>query len=100
MEHSRVTPLKEKGTIFSGSRDKAEILNRQFTPVFIPEEPDCNSLQQPLDTLHIENNVFEWRVAWAVSGPSYPPLKDIVFSVKGVERLLSTIQPDKATGPD
>ena len=79
MERSGVAPLKEKGTLFSGSQDKAEILNRQFTSVFTPEEPDCET---------------------TVSGPSYPPLKDLVINVKGVEKLLTTIQPNKAAGPD
>ena len=36
----------------------------------------------------------------SLHGPSYPPIGEIYFDVKGVEKLLSNIDANKATGPD
>ena len=33
-------------------------------------------------------------------GPSYPPIDDMCVTVQGVEKLLSGIDPNKASGPD
>ena len=76
MECSGVAPLKEKGTLFSGSQD-------------------CY-FELPVHVRLYPKNLTDTTV----SGPSYPTLKDLVINVKGVEKLLSTIQPHKAAGPD
>ena len=40
------------------------------------------------------------NIPW-LSGPSYPPIEDIIeINPKGVEKLLSRLDPTKASGPD
>ena len=74
-----VSPLKENGKIFSESKDKAEILLRQFSSVFTKTV----SLIMPPVSLFI-----------------HEPLEQIQVETKGVEKLLHKIQPHKAKGPD
>ena len=74
-----VAPLKEDGSLFTDSRTKAEILNTQFVSAFTRDTPGSDTL------LH---------------GPSYPPIRGLQISTKGVEKLLAGINPTKAAGPD
>ena len=74
-----VAPLKEDGSLFTDSRTKAEILNTQFVSVFTRDTPGSDTF------LH---------------GPSYPPIRGLQISTKGVEKLLAGINPTKAAGPD
>ena len=76
---SGVAPLKDNGTLHSDGRDKANILNNQFASVFSD------------DGTHGEAKLH---------GPCYPPIGRLDISVNGVEKLLSNINPSKATGPD
>ena len=74
-----VSPLKENGKIFSESKDKSEILLRQFSSVFTKTislimPPLSLFIDESLDKIHVE--------------------------IKGVENLLNKIQPHKAQGPD
>jgi len=67
-----VLPLsKTVGELFSGSKDKAEILNRQFSSVFTADYP----------------------------GSSVPIIDNLSISAAGVQKLVSKINPSKATGP-
>ena len=79
-ESSGVSPLRNAdGIIHSEADVKANILNKQFVFVFTKE-----------DTANIPDK-----------GPSpYSSMNNITVRTKGVEKLLSNLQPDKATGPD
>ena len=79
-ESSGVSPLRNSdGVIHSEADVKANILNKQFVSVFTKE-----------DTANIPDK-----------GPSpYSSMMNITIRSKGVEKLLSNLQPDKATGPD
>ena len=78
-----IAPLKSEtsGTLHSDSLSKAEILNDQFTSVFTNDVDDPNS-----------GSVLE--------GPPLPPIDDISFEVKGIEKLLKNLNVKKAGGPD
>ena len=78
-ENSGVAPLMKNGTVHSDSQAKADILNMQFSSVFI--------------------------IGNASNAPSlgvspYSELPHITVSVAGVRKLLENIKPHKATGPD
>jgi hypothetical protein len=74
-----VAPLKENGILHSNSRDKAEILNRQFDSVFTNEDTDN------IPTL---------------PGEKTPLISDLTIQVPGVQKLLSQLNANKAAGPD
>jgi len=78
-DRAGVAPLKDGGELFSGSKDKAEILNRQFSSVFTADCPG-SSVQ--------------------LIGPSVPIIDNLSISAAGVQKLLSKINPSKAAGPD
>ena len=61
---------------------KAEALNRQFASVFTIEDKDC------IPTL---SNNSPWP---------YPDMPNINISVEGITKLLSNLNPHKASGPD
>ena len=74
-----VSALKHEGRLYSDSKTKAELLNSQFKSVFTRE-----------DTEHIDK----------LFGPNYPTIDPLVINPKGVEKLLSQLNPSKASGPD
>ena len=74
-----ISPLKEKGKLFSESKKKAEILLKQFQSVFTKDD----SAEMPPVNKTVEENI--------------PPIK---IDKEGVEKLLSKIKPHKACGPD
>ena len=78
-DQSGVAALKENSKLHSGGQKKAEILNRQFSSVFTADQPGVHT---------------------TLSGPAYPPLRQLVVNVKGVEKLLQEINPSKASDPD
>ena len=78
-DQSGVAALKENGKLHSGGQKKAEILNRQFSSVFTADQPGVQT---------------------SLSGPAYPPLRQLVVNVKGVEKLLQEVNPSKVSGPN
>ena len=64
-------------------KDKAEILNKQFSSVFTTDSPDD----------------FPDLKTWQKES-SYPAIPDIKVSVEGVHKLLMEQNPHKAMGPD
>ena len=71
-----VSPFRNSNDVIHGEADvKANVINKQFVFVFTKED-----IANVLD-----------------KGPS---MKNITIRSKGVEKLLSNLQPDKATGPD
>ena len=78
-DRAGVAPLKDGGELFSSSKDKAGILNRQFSSVFTADYPG-SSVQ--------------------LIGPSVPVIDNLSTSAAGVHKLLSKINPSKAAVPD
>ena len=80
-DSSGVAPLRSHdGSIYTGSKDKADILNRQFCSVFNRED----------DSLALPD-----------LGPNTIPSMDhIKVTSNGVIKLLKKINPHKAAGPD
>ena len=74
-----VSALKHDGRLYSDSKTKAELLNAQFKSVLTRE-----------DTEHIDK----------LPGPNYPTIDPLVINPKGVDKLLSQLNPSKASGPD
>ena len=75
-----IAPLKDNGRLFNSSKDKADILNRQYQSVFTQEDPD-SSIPDP-------------------DGNPFPAMKDISVTEEGVKKLLQKANPRKASGPD
>ena len=75
-----IAPLKDNGRLFNASKDKADILNRQYQSVFTQEDPDTQ-VPDP-------------------DGKPYPDMNNIYVSEDGVRKLLQKSNPRKATGPD
>ncbi len=74
-----VSPLKEAGILHTDPKQKADVLNRQFTSVFTSVD------DSPLPEM----------------GPSpHPSVSSITVSCNGVTKLLRNLKPHKATGPD
>jgi len=78
-DQTGVAPLKSDGLTYSGGADKAEILNKQFCSVFTAE--DINDMPDKGNSLHKNK-------------------PDIHVSTPGVEKLLASLNPNKASGPD
>ena len=80
-DNNGVAPLRgPRGAIYTGSKDKANILNQQFCSVFNKEE-DSSSLPD-------------------LGSSSFPSIGHIEVTTNGVIKLLKKINPHKATGPD
>lgn len=78
-ESSTIPPLRENGILKSDTISKANILNNQFQKAFTPVS------SQPIPD----------------RGPSpYPQMPNINISEKGINKLLSNLNPHKASGPD
>ena len=78
-DNTGVTSLSVGGTTVTDDTSKANALNNQFASVFTRE------------------NVSTVPV---ISGVSFPDMDDIQIDVNGVAQLLSSLDPQKATGPD
>ena len=78
-----IAPLKENGLLKDTSREKAEILNAQFSSVFTTDDPSDFPDQTP------------WH-----EDLRHPDIADIQISEDGVEKLLKDLNPHKAMGPD
>ena len=79
-DSSGIAPLKDNGRLFNASKDKADILNRQYQSVFTQEDPNTK-VPDP-------------------EGKPYPDTNNILVSEDGVRKLLQKCNPQKATGPD
>ena len=78
-----IAPLKENGVLKDSPKDKAGILNSQFSSVFTTDSPDDFPDKSPWTSSH-----------------QYPNIADIKVSEEGVNKLLSNLNPHKAMGPD
>jgi hypothetical protein len=74
-----VSPLEDDGILATTGKAKAEALSRQYQRVFTKE--DVSSIPD--------------------KGPSpYPSMHNIIVQEAGVEKLLNSLNPRKASGPD
>ena len=74
-----VSPLLDHGQLHSDAPTKARILSDQFKSVLTSDEPDPN-IRLP--------------------GPEFPTISPLVIETPGVEKLLVSLNPGKASGPD
>ena len=74
-----ISPLREKGKLFSDPENKARILLNQFKSVFTPRDM-TNTMKPPTQ--------------------AYPNCPPITIDTAGVAKLLQKLQPHKAPGPD
>ena len=74
-----MAPLKENGKMHADSRDKTNILNRQYESVYTHE--DTSSVPKP-------------------SCEPYNPMEEITVTEEGVKKLLQKLNPHIASGPD
>ena len=81
-----VAPLKNNGTLENDSKKKANILNAQFQSVF--SKPSSLSPEQ------------EQKLMQETENPTAPQMNPINITEKGVNKLLSGLNPNKAAGPD
>ena len=77
-----IAPLNDNGCLFNASKDKADILNRQYQSVFMQEDPG-SPIPHP-------------------DGDPFPDSKDIKCTVseEGVRKPLLKSNPRKTSGPD
>ena len=78
-----IAPLKENGVLKDSPKEKAEILNAQFSSDFTKDSPTDFS-----DYTRRRNN------------KQYPSIDDIQVSTEGIENLLHELNPHKSMGPD
>ena len=78
-ESCNVAPLRENGVLISDAIGKANILNRQYCSVFNKDNRGCEPSKGESDI------------------PDMPPIK---VTESGVLKLLQSLNPNKAAGPD
>ncbi|KAI8514688.1 hypothetical protein Bbelb_072790 [Branchiostoma belcheri] len=92
MKHQRSTTtgvpaLKSNGKLITDPKQKAELLNKQFYTAF--SEGAIYSAAE-----------FRERCSLPDSRDDFPPMEDIKISTFGIEKLLTSLNPTKAAGPD
>ena len=78
-DNSGVAPLRHEGFSVDNTKQKAEILNKQYHSVFTPENDN-----EQIPQLH----------------DNYPAMHNIHITVNGTQKLLQNLDPSKAKGPD
>ncbi len=78
-DRTGTSPLRKNGLLISGAKDKADILNRQYTSVFSRE--DTSVIPPPVEAPH-------------------PPMDEIAIDRLGIVKLLTQLKDHKACGPD
>ena len=80
-DSSGVAALKHNGKLHSDAPSNASILQKQFLSVFT-QDSNCPNKDRKMD------------------GPKYPSIPPLHVKNTGVQKLLSNINPSKASGPD
>ena len=94
-DSSGAAPLKSDGRTLSDDCEKSNALNRQFQSVFSPKSPErLSSLaQRKLQVLNDQGCNLPFQ-------PSpYSQMPQIQISVKGIEKLLKSLNPHKGSRP-
>lgn len=102
LKHSRqdstgIDSLRKDNKLFTGETDKANVLNDQFQSVFTAKSPISLS---SLAKMKVQDTVDTGREIPNSTYSPHKPMPDIEISVKGVEKLLTNLNPNKAAGPD
>ena len=92
VKHQRTTsigvaPLKSDGKLVTDPQTKAEILNAQFFKAFS-------------DGKEFSDSEFKEKCTLPENSDSFVQMPEINITIQGVEKLLSGLDPNKATGPD
>lgn len=82
-----VSPLKDAGKLITDPREQAQILNNQFHSVFIPRHT-------------ITTEEFELHCLPQSGLPDIPTCGVISIIEEGERKLLQSLIPNKACGPD
>ena len=78
-ENTGIAPIRDKnGKIHIDDKAKAALLNKQFVNVFSDDDDKCRNM----------------------TSPSSPIMPEIIVTIYGVKKLLSKLNPYKASGPD
>ena len=85
---SGVTELEEKGLNYSKDQDKANVLNRFFSSVFVKEN---------VDTIPSSNTPEKCHQG---QGQTENELCSIDFTSKDIEKIISKLNVNKSAGPD
>ena len=75
--NTRIAPIKSEGKLFSDSKDKAELINKQFQSVFT--QGDKSAIPQ-------------------CTGKRLPDISPLNIDIPGVEKLLKNLQIGKSSG--
>ena len=84
LDGSKIPPLKSEGLLHTEPHTKSNILNHQFQKAF--SEKIAYSDEDFWRNITVQNR--------------QPEIKDLHITVPGVEKLLKTLNPHKAAGPD
>lgn len=84
-----IASLKSGDSVLTDSRIKAEVLNKHFKSAF--------SQFGPMKLAHIAKAATQHQMPGQCSYPGMPPIN---ITVEGVKKLLSSLNPYKAVGPD
>ncbi|RUS79398.1 hypothetical protein EGW08_012836 [Elysia chlorotica] len=76
-----VAPLKHKGRLHTLAEDRAKILSDQFKSVYTKDHDSVDKDAAPF-------------------GPNYPAMAQFAITEAGVLKLLRSVNPSKASGPD
>ena len=85
-DYSGVTSLKQEGKLITDPKQKSNSLNKQFQSVF--------SEATNITTSEFVNSNYMQDTH------NYPVMHDITITPPGIEKLLSKLDPSKASGPD
>ena len=95
------SPLKKDEQLHTDNAQKANILNSQFQSVITPKSPlTLKQLsQQKVQDLQESGHYISENVLPEARN-KYTSITDIDISVNGIMKLLQSLKPDKAPGPD
>ena len=105
LKHSKkdsqnIPPLQSGGKTFSDTIEKSDILNSQFHSVFSPKNPLSlqqlcqKSIQDHVDSGKLKNSSIPFQTSL------YPSMPSFTIGSEGICKLLKSLQPNKAAGPD
>ena len=95
-DSSGVAPLKSDGRTPSDDCEKSNALNKQFQSVFIPQSPERLNSLAPRKLQELNDQGFNLPFQFS----PYSQMPQIQISVKGIEKLLKSLNPHKVAGPD
>ena len=96
-----ILSLSQDGTLYSNTKDKADILNSQFQSVFTPKTPlSLSKLARMTVQDQIDAGKINPQSIPAGCLNNQPVMPDIHLSEAGILKLLHDLNPNKAAGPD